>query len=99
MDNMLNNMKNFNFSPKRELVDYIEAVNIIEDKNYPKPRWMLNNSVDDEVWILAKTAFPATIPGEDPQSVDKLEFKRSVSYGEYLTDPLWPPLSALLSGW
>ncbi len=89
---MLNNMKNFNFSPKRELVDYIEAVNIIEDKNYPKPRWMLNNSVDDEVWILAKTAFPATIPGEDPQSVDKLEFKRSVSYGEYLTDPLWSPL-------
>ncbi|WP_417310911.1 hypothetical protein [Devosia sp.] len=53
--------------------------NFIEDKKV-SPRWMINHSLDDDVWIVAKTGFD-----KDHNKSVKLYFKKLLSKNELLT--------------
>ncbi|WP_216658163.1 hypothetical protein, partial [Halomonas hibernica] len=69
----------------KELLDHKEEDNVIAQGDFPKPRWMINNSIKDDVWTLAKTGFP--LSNEDRSGkTDRLSFHRLIAPGVYLTD-------------
>ncbi|RLU01651.1 hypothetical protein [Ketobacter sp.] len=85
-------MSHISLNPAKELVSPSELEKIIQKALYPKPIWMLNNSVSDEIWLLSKVGFNPTYNKENNCGYEKMSFKRLVSPGEYLTDKNWKPL-------
>jgi len=69
----------------KELLNHNEEDKAIAQEDFPKPRWMINNSVKDDVWTLARTGFP--LSNEDRSGkTDSLSFHRLIAPGVYLTD-------------
>ena len=85
-------MTQSSLKPTKELVDPVEMDHIVRNMCYPKPRWMQNESIDDQTWILSRVAFKPSEGGNNKTNTDKMSFKRLVSPGEYLTEQLWLPL-------
>jgi hypothetical protein len=79
-------------SPTKELVDLVELAHIVEHSAYPKPRWMLNESIRDLIWILARIGTKPTEREISENVTDEMPFKRLVSPSEYLTEQAWTPL-------
>ncbi len=83
-------MKNLNFKPNSldiELSDR-ELLRLAEAGQYTKPRWILNNVIDDNEWLIARNGLD--IPSSPPyhrQSYMKLSFHKEIAAGELLTDP------------
>lgn len=42
-----------NLSPIKERIDPNELLETIVNSSYPKPRWMLNESINDKTWYLS----------------------------------------------
>ena len=85
-------MAHSSLKPTKELVDPVELEHIVRNMCYPKPRWMQNESVDDDTWILFRVAFKPSNGSNNMANTDKLSFMRLISPDEYLTDQLWLPL-------
>lgn len=69
----------------KELLDYKEVDKAITQGDFPKPRWIINNSIKDDIWTLARTGFP--LSSEDRSGkTDRLSFHRLIAPGIYLTD-------------
>lgn len=54
---------------------------------YPKPRWMLNDSIEDDEWHIARNGFD--IPSSQPfkrESYRILSFHKEIALGELLTN-------------
>lgn len=44
---------NSKISPIKELVDPEKIQAMVDESTYPRPRWMLNESTNDRIWLLA----------------------------------------------
>lgn len=75
----------------KELLNHEEEAKVVASRTYPKPRWMVNNSVDDDVWKLARTAFPLS-KENNLGKYDKMSFHRLIAPGTFLTDEKWKSL-------
>ncbi len=73
-------MENTGLSPYRE-VD--ESTLIAGKVHYPKPSWMLNESVDDTIWEMWRTGHAL---GNNQHHTRRLSFEREVSHNELLTN-------------
>jgi len=75
----------------KELLGHTEEDKVIAQGDFPKPRWMINSSVKDDVWTLARTGFPFS--NEDSSGkTDRLSFHRLIAPGVYLTDSRYTTL-------
>lgn len=86
-------MKNA-IQPKNQVNQEVSGKQIldcIKKGKYPKPRWMLNNSVDDHEWIIAKVGFDLSNKINSKTS-RKLSFTKQISPDELLTDKANAPL-------
>ncbi len=85
-------MENTGLSPFKELHDTNKSPTIDSEDHYPKPSWMLNESVLDNTWKMAKTGHEV----ENGQSLNshsqQLSFARVISHNELLTDKINQPL-------
>ena len=68
-----------------------EIIDCLKNAKYPKPRWMLNKSVNDHEWIIAKVGMDLSNVINSKNS-RKLSFKKRISPNEYLTDRANEPL-------
>jgi len=68
-----------------------EIIDCLKNAKYPKPRWMLNKSVNDHEWIIAKVGMDLSNVINSKNS-RKLSFKKEISPDEYLTDRENEPL-------
>ncbi|SDK26331.1 hypothetical protein SAMN04488540_12331 [Ferrimonas sediminum] len=68
-----------------------DLLDFLDSSIYPKPRWMMNDSIYDNEWMMAKSGFdsPTII---NSKTCNKLSFKKLISPGEYLTDKVNEPL-------
>ena len=60
---------------------------LAESGQFPKPRWMLNDSIEDDEWHIAKSGFD--IPSSPPykrESYRILSFHKEIALGELLTN-------------
>lgn len=82
--------QNYSDKPKT-LISENELIDILDNSLYPTPRWMMNDSVYDDEWLMAKVGHdaPTLI---STKTCHKLSFKRLISSGEYLTDKINEPL-------
>lgn len=82
-------MENTGLSPHKELHDPNKSATIDSMDCYPKPTWMLNESILDTTWVMGKTGHAL----EDNQNLTQhLSFAREVSHNELLTDKINQPL-------
>ncbi|OBU24345.1 hypothetical protein [Photobacterium aquimaris] len=78
-------MEKTGLSPHKELNDPTKLAIINEEDCYPKPSWMLNESVFDTTWVIGKTGYAL----EDNQNLTRrLSFAKNVSHNEKLTDKI-----------
>ena len=82
-------MENTGLPPYKELHDPNKSATMNKVDSYPKPSWMMNESVFDTTWVIAKTGYAL----EDNQNLTRnLTFAREVSHNELLTDKINKPL-------
>ncbi|MFS2263313.1 hypothetical protein [Vibrio vulnificus] len=79
-------MSKFHSNLIRELVDPNEIISITESSKYPRPRWMLNSSVEDENWLVSKVGFDLPKNKHQIHHYRNISFAKSVSKDECLTD-------------
>jgi hypothetical protein len=84
-------MENTGFTPHKERHDPSHFAEIVDTHFYPKPSWMLNSKVSDNVWILSKTGLELDY-NENLDFGAKLSFSQAVSHSELLTDKANLPL-------
>jgi len=82
-------MENTGLTPHKELHDFNKSATIDGEGFYPKPSWMLNESVFDTTWVIARTGH--ALAGNQNLS-GNLTFARKVSHSELLTDKINQPL-------
>ncbi|MBE4464862.1 hypothetical protein HJ014_09205 [Vibrio parahaemolyticus] len=75
-------------NPTKEKIPLSELQGIVKTSSYPKPRWMLNESVYDTTWITSKVGVDRDYFLENPKKASKHSFKRAIAPGIFLTDPL-----------
>lgn len=85
-------MSDTNIVPHKDMVDPKTLTKIIEDANYVKPDWMVNDSVTDETWLLTRTGYDVSYFKKNPHLASRLTFKRKTGIGEHLTDKVNNPL-------
>jgi hypothetical protein len=83
-------MENTGLSPYKELYDPDDSGNIDEVDCYPKPTWMINESVFDTTWEISKTGYD--IENFKTNKSRKLSFSKETSSNELLTDKINQPL-------
>ncbi|WP_219702210.1 hypothetical protein [Marinomonas lutimaris] len=83
-------MENTGLNPYKELYDPDDSGNIDEVDCYPKPTWMINESVFDTTWELSKTGYD--IENFKKNNSRKLSFSKETSSNELLTDKINRPL-------
>ncbi len=76
-------MERTGLSPHKELVEPNKSLNVDTYGNYPKPTWMLNESVSDTIWEVGKTGHVLEAYKIEPNNI---YFSRQVSHCELLTD-------------
>ena len=79
-------------NPIKELLGPTDLDEAVQSARYPKPQWMVNESIYDTTWLLAKVGFDRDFHIKNREDADKLRFDREVSPGEYLTESKWKPL-------
>ncbi|WP_421866617.1 hypothetical protein [Motiliproteus sp.] len=84
-------MEHSGLSPHKERHDPSKIAEINERDCYPKPSWMLNSKVSDNVWILSKTGLELDY-NENHDYGAKLSFSKAISSTELLTDKANQPL-------
>lgn len=72
----------------RELVSPNDLIDLVDSSLYPKPRWMVNDSVYDKKWKMSKVGFDFPTNKENTRICSQLSFKRLIASGEYLTDKI-----------
>ncbi|MGK0271346.1 MAG: hypothetical protein ACI88H_002004 [Cocleimonas sp.] len=77
-----------NITPFKELVEPNDLPDIINSSSYPKPRWMLNESVYDTTWLLSKLGIEVSFFKKNKDKARRLSFKKEVAPNEYLTDKI-----------
>ena len=82
-------MENTGLPSHKELHDPNKSATIDGEDSYPKPSWMLNESVFDTTWEMAKTGH--ALEG-NLNLTRNLSFAREVSHNELLTDKINQPL-------
>lgn len=85
-------MPQSNLEPFKENIDLKEISGIIDSSHYPKPRWMLNESIREHTWLLSKVGFDPSFHEKYKNKARKLCFDRTVARGESLTDQINLPL-------
>tara|TARA_R110001583_G_scaffold33071_1_gene112006 strand:- start:2900 stop:4900 length:2001 start_codon:yes stop_codon:yes gene_type:complete len=76
-------MEDTGLSPFKERHDPSILIPIDKDGIYPKPSWMLNESVLDTTWIVGKTGHPSKATYK---RTAKISFDQEISSNELLTD-------------
>lgn len=71
--------------------EFIDIIEKTANSLYSKPSWLMNDSVFENVWMLAKVGFDAPVI-INSKTCTKLRFKRLISSSEYLTDKINEPL-------
>ncbi|MBC68911.1 MAG: hypothetical protein CL492_08480 [Acinetobacter sp.] len=77
-----------NLSPIKERIDPNDLPETIVNSSYPKPRWMLNESINDKTWYLSKVGINLSFYKENINKAQKFEFKQRIADHEYLTDKI-----------
>ena len=77
-----------NLSPIKERIDPNDLLETIVNSSYPKPRWMLNESINDKTWYLSKVGINLTFYKGNINKAQKFEFKQKIADNEYLTDKI-----------
>jgi hypothetical protein len=85
-------MKQTKLKPNKERVDPNDLLHITQTSSYPKPRWMLNDSVKDTVWLVPKVAIDIKFYEKNKGKASKIIFKKALSTTEHLTDTINHPL-------
>ncbi len=85
-------MENTGLSPHKELYDPNKIADIAEVDFYPKPTWMLNESVFDNTWVMARTGYEVEDGQNQNPKTRQLSFAKEVSHNELLTDNINLPL-------
>ena len=75
-----------------EFVDFSKLVDSAEKFEYGLPRWLLNDSIYDQEWLASKVAIDIDYYRKNKNKALKINFKRKISDGEYLTDAINEPL-------
>ncbi|CAK2489579.1 Integrase [Vibrio crassostreae] len=76
----------------KELVDPAQLIDIAKNASYSKPRWMMNDSIYDHVWLTSKTGLDISYFRKHKDKAMKVNFDRMVSDNESLTAPINKPL-------
>lgn len=79
-------MKKQFLNPAKEKIALSELQDIVATSNYPKPRWMLNESIYDTTWIMSKVGIDRNFFIENPKKASRHSFSRTVAPGVLLTD-------------
>lgn len=79
-------MENTILKPNKERVNPNELQDIVKNSSYPKPRWMINESVKDIEWLVSKVGIDIVYYKKNKHKAAKVSFKRLVSPNEHLTD-------------
>ncbi|MGF1862960.1 hypothetical protein [Photobacterium profundum] len=79
-------MEKSNIKAIKELVEPNDLLGIINNSSYPKPRWMLNESIYDKTWLLSKLGIEVSFFEQHKNKATKHSFKKKVAPNEYLTD-------------
>lgn len=82
-------MGNLNLTQTSLAIELSEQdwLKLAESGQYPKPRWMLNSSIEDDEWHIARSGFD--IPSTQPykrESYQILSFHKEIALGELLTN-------------
>lgn len=82
-------MGNLNLTQTSLAIELSEQdwLKLAESGQYPKPRWMLNDSIEDNEWHIARNGFD--IPSSPPykrESYRILSFHKEIALGELLTN-------------
>lgn len=82
-------MGNLNLTQTSLAIELSEQdwLKLAESGEYPKPRWMLNDSIEDDEWYIARNGFD--IPSSPPykrESYRILSFHKEIALGELLTN-------------
>lgn len=82
-------MGNLNLTQTSLAIEFSEQdwLKLAESGQYPKPRWMLNDSIGDDEWHIARNGFD--IPSTQPykrESYRILSFHKEIALGELLTN-------------
>ena len=85
-------MSKTNLNAIKEHIDPKSISEILDRSYYPKPRWMVNESVRDHVWKMSKLGFDPKFHEENIKDASSLSFARKVAPGELLTDQINLPL-------
>lgn len=78
-------MERTGLSPHKELFDPNKSLHVDINGIYPKPTWMLNESVLDTTWEIGKTGHVLEAYKLEPRHIN---FSRQVSHCERLTDKI-----------
>lgn len=79
-------MKKHFLNPTKEKVSLPELQDIVATSTYPKPRWMLNESVYDTTWIISKVGIDRNFFLKNPKKASRHSFSRTIAPGVLLTD-------------
>jgi len=82
-------MGNLNLTQTSLAIELSEQdwLKLAESGQYPKPRWMLNDSIEDDEWHIARSGFD--IPSSPPYKRENyriLSFHKEIALGELLTN-------------
>lgn len=78
---------NLNLSTSAIEISEQEWLKLAKSGTYPKPRWMLNDSIEEDEWRIARSGFD--IPSSPPykrESYRTLSFHKEIAPGELLTN-------------
>ncbi len=81
-------MKNEGLNPIKEKVNPHDLYKIVEGFTYSKPNWMLNESIYDATWKVAKVGTELYRYENTKIKPLKISFRKKVASNEYLTDKI-----------
>ncbi|MEZ8804256.1 hypothetical protein AB6D78_24160 [Vibrio splendidus] len=81
-------MEKRHISAIKELVDPNELSAIVNASVYPKPRWMLNDSVYDKTWLLSKLGMEISFFEKNKHKSSTCSFEKRTAPNEHLTDKI-----------
>ncbi|EGR3467106.1 hypothetical protein DC913_25425, partial [Vibrio parahaemolyticus] len=81
-------MKNEGLKPIKEKVNPHDLYKIVESFTYSKPNWMLNESIYDATWKVAKVGIELYRYENTKIKPLKISFRKKVASNEYLTDKI-----------
>lgn len=69
---------NSKISPIKELVDPEKIQAMVDESTYPRPRWMLNESTNDSIWLLASNGIEREFYDNNDIRCRRLKDRKSV---------------------